>query len=334
VAWFRVMGAASVEYHRQTVLGREDDHQGQALDYYGSRGETPLVWAGSAATDFGLSGVVTDEQFDAVFGPGGFRHPTTGDQLVKTTRPGFEMVISAHKTTSMLGVIGRADDMHAILDAETDHTMAWLDQWFQDRGGRRGRAALPTPTSGLVWAQTRHGTSRAGDPNPHDHVLVVNITTMLDRIGGPKGLYSAALRDTIEAATMVGRLHAAAKANELGYAITEVETGESGRLRQWSIDGIPVEVCEIFSKRADEISEYLAEKGHTTYAARGVAPGPPGRPSAAPGSTNSCRNGMSNSKPPDGVSTASPRPSKPPGSNGSLSRPRSPPGRSTGSRRS
>src|SRR5688500_20031318 len=27
-------------------------------------------------------------------------------------------------------------------------------------------------TSGLVYAHTRHATSRAGDPAPHDHVLV------------------------------------------------------------------------------------------------------------------------------------------------------------------
>jgi hypothetical protein len=150
----------------------------------------------------------------------------------------------------MLGVIGRPDARHAILDAETDHTMAWLDDWFKARGGRRGRAALPTPTTGLAWAQVRHGTSRAGDPNPHDHVLVLNITTMLDRTGG--------------------RLHAAAKAIELGYAI-EADHGPSGRLRHSRVHGIPTEVCDIFSKRSDEISEYLAENGQTGYRARGVA---------------------------------------------------------------
>jgi hypothetical protein len=36
------MGVEQVAYHEATVLGREDDHPGQALDYYASRGETPL----------------------------------------------------------------------------------------------------------------------------------------------------------------------------------------------------------------------------------------------------------------------------------------------------
>ncbi len=42
----RMMGAEAVEYHRSTVLGRGDDYPGMALEYYASRGETPLVWGG------------------------------------------------------------------------------------------------------------------------------------------------------------------------------------------------------------------------------------------------------------------------------------------------
>jgi hypothetical protein len=33
MAWFRRMGVDQVAYHEATVLGREDDHPGQALDY-------------------------------------------------------------------------------------------------------------------------------------------------------------------------------------------------------------------------------------------------------------------------------------------------------------
>ncbi len=64
-------------------------------------------------------------------------------RLVATRRPGFELVVSAHKSVAVLGVIDRAEAMHAILDAETAATMDWLDGWFQDRGGRRGRAQAP-----------------------------------------------------------------------------------------------------------------------------------------------------------------------------------------------
>jgi hypothetical protein len=65
VAWFRMMGIDSVEYHRRTVLDRGDDHQGQALAYYGSRGETPLQWGGLIADRLGLTGAVDEASYEA-----------------------------------------------------------------------------------------------------------------------------------------------------------------------------------------------------------------------------------------------------------------------------
>ena len=66
MAWMRMMGADSVDYHRATVVNRADDHPGQALAYYASRGETPLVWGGSGAAGLGLSGNVTNAQYEAI----------------------------------------------------------------------------------------------------------------------------------------------------------------------------------------------------------------------------------------------------------------------------
>ena len=123
MAWMAILGADSVEYHRDNVVARGDDHPGQALAYYASRGETPLEWGGSGAERFGLTGTVTDAEYAALFGPGGACDPTTGDRLVTTRRPGLDLVISAHKSVAELGVIGRAEDMHAILDAERDATL-------------------------------------------------------------------------------------------------------------------------------------------------------------------------------------------------------------------
>ena len=47
-------------------------------------------------------------------------------------RPGVELVVAAHKSVAVLGVVGRAEDMHAILDAESDATLAFLDVWARD----------------------------------------------------------------------------------------------------------------------------------------------------------------------------------------------------------
>lgn len=188
MAWFRAMGADEVAYHEATVVGRADDHEGAAVAYYGSRGETPLRWGGAGSARLGLSGEVTPAAYEAAFGPGGFRVPSTGTRLVETRRPGFELVVSAHKSVAVLGVIGPAEQMHSILDLETAATMDWLDHWFQERGGRRGRTQTRAATGGLTYAVSRHATSRAGDPSPHDHVLVANVVEMLDDRGGFKAL--------------------------------------------------------------------------------------------------------------------------------------------------
>jgi hypothetical protein len=167
-----------------------------------------------------------------------------------------------------LGVIGRADDMHLIADAERDATLAYLDGMVVERGGRRGRAQTRTATEGLVWATSRHATTRAGDPQVHDHVLIANAVWMFDTHGGWKGLDTAFLRDHLHAATAVGRMAAAARAVELGYGL-EADNGRSGRLGGFAIAGIPAEVCQQHSTRAAQIDAAVGPDASPR--ARGVA---------------------------------------------------------------
>jgi conjugative relaxase-like TrwC/TraI family protein len=265
-----MMGRESVEYHRATVLEREDDYPGRALAYYASRGETPLVWGGSGAVILGLEEAVTPDSYEAIFGPGGARHLESGERLVSTQRPGMELVISAHKSVAELGVIGRAEHRHLIMDAERDATLAYLDRVTRQMGGRRGRAQVVTETSGLVYAYTRHATSRAGDPCPHDHVLLANVIEMLDEKGGWKAPDTALWREHVHAATMIGRAVSAQAAVELGYRI-EADPGPSGRLGHWRIAGVPDEVIEVHSKRAAEINAECEKRGGNSFRARAVA---------------------------------------------------------------
>jgi conjugative relaxase-like TrwC/TraI family protein len=264
------MGAESVEYHRATVLGRADDHPGMAMEYYASRGETPLVWGGSGRAGLGLDGAVTAASYEAVFGPGGAKGPRNGERLVQTRRPGMEIVISAHKSVAELGVMGWAEDMHRIMDAERDATLAYLDEVTQRMGGRRGEASRTTPTGGLIYAHTRHATSRSGDPCPHDHILLANLVEMKDEQGGWKAAGTALWREHLHAATMVGRVASARIAVDLGYAI-EPDAGPSGRLGHWKIAGVPDEVMAVHSKRAAEIEEECQRRGEASYRSRGVA---------------------------------------------------------------
>ena len=263
-----MMGVDSVGYHEHTVAGRADDPVIAAAAYYASRGETPMTWGGRGCSLLGLDGEVDLADYRAVFGVGGAHDPKTGTRLVGCRRPGLELVVSPHKSVAELGVIGRAEHMHAICDAERDATLDYLDQLVAERGGRRGRAQTATSTGGLIWATSRHATTRAGDPQVHDHVLIANAVLMGDTHGGWKALDTAFVRDHLHAATAVGRMAAAAKAVELGYGI-EADGGPSGRLGGWAITGIPSEVCEMHSKRGAQIDAAVGPDG--SYAARSVA---------------------------------------------------------------
>jgi hypothetical protein len=48
------------------------------------------------------------------------RHPISGRRLVEVRRQGLLLVVTANKTVAMLAVLGRWEDVHAILDAETE----------------------------------------------------------------------------------------------------------------------------------------------------------------------------------------------------------------------
>ncbi len=68
-------------------------------------------------------------------------------------------MISPHKSVAELGVIGRAEDMHLIVDAERDATLAYLDDLVADAGW----PARPGPGVNL------DGRADLGDvPSCHD----------------------------------------------------------------------------------------------------------------------------------------------------------------------
>lgn len=82
----------------------------------------------------------------------------------------------------------------------------------------------------MIYAHTRHATSRAGDPCPHDHVLIVNAVEMLDQRGGWKAPDTTVWREHLHAATAYGRMCSARVAVELvmGSCPTTDRRGGSG----------------------------------------------------------------------------------------------------------
>ena len=160
MAWMRMMGADSVEYHEHTVAGRGDDPVAASGHYYASRGETPMSWGGSGCGLLGLEGEVDLADYRAVFGIGGAHDPRTGRRLVGCLRPGLELVVSPHKSVAELGVIGRAEDMHEIVDAERDAPFSTWTVSSQNGvvgGDEAKRGSLPAGSYGRPPGTLRPG---------------------------------------------------------------------------------------------------------------------------------------------------------------------------------
>ena len=136
------MGAESVDYHRETVLGRADDHPGAALAYYASRGRRRCGGAAPAPSGSDWPARSRTRRTRRSSGRAAPVDPAFGVRLAATKRPGMELIVAAHKSVALLGLMGRAEDMHELLDAERDATLAYLDELTRRQGGRRGRAAV------------------------------------------------------------------------------------------------------------------------------------------------------------------------------------------------
>ena len=198
----------------------------------------------------------------------------------------MELVIAAHKSVAELGVLGRAEDMHAIMDAERDATLAYLDASPRARWtAGRGRGADGDDGTRLRPCPPRHYPRRRS--RPHDHVLLANVVEMCDDKAGTKAPDTALWREHLHAATMVGRLAAAKVAVERGYGI-EADDGPSGKLGHWRIAGIPEAALAVHSKRAAEITRPSPSGASLPTRPARWPPGRRARPSATPPSTTCC----------------------------------------------
>lgn len=252
-------GADAGRYYTDAVArGRED--------YYAGAGEAHGRWAGAGSSRLGLIGEVDEDDFAALMRGA---TPAGGAPLrqVQGTADtaGFDLTFSAPKSVSILYGVGDEQLARAVRDAHdsaVEQALSYLErETAYTRRGKAGRRRVAA--EGLVVAQFRHRSSRAGDPQLHTHAVVANAVFAEGRWSAldARGLYAQQ--------KTAGYLYKAALRAELtrslGVSWGPVEKGSA------ETRGIPREVLEHFSRRRREITEHLAEHGHTSSAAAEVA---------------------------------------------------------------
>lgn len=246
-------------YYAAQVAGRPEQ-------YYAGEGEASGGFRGLLATSLGLDGEVGELELRRLLEG---RHPASDEKLAER-RPGvlaYDLVFKAPKSVSLVHTLGD-DATRAAVTAAHEHAVEAGLEYLERRAtwtrlGKNG--AERVRGQGLLSASFRHRLSRDGDPHLHTHVVTANGTYTPD--GRWRTLDGAALYQHAQAAGHLYQAQLRAElSRDLGVEWQPVRNGVA------DLKGVARPVIEAFSRRAEEIAEWMAAHGaRSAKAARAAA---------------------------------------------------------------
>lgn len=265
--------------------------------YYAAKGTPPgrFLGAGLAGLDGGRgvpAGLaVSEEGLFRMLGM--LQDPVTGDPLGRPPRgkqmvfvdhlgrvrrapksvAGFDLTFSVPKSVSVAWALAEAPTrarIHAAHRRALEAVIAYGEaQVFATRTGHAG--AVSEDVRGIVAAAFDHWDSRAGDPQLHTHVVVLNRAQAVSD-GAWRTLDSKAL---FRAAVGMSELYNGLLADELTRDLGWLWTPEARRrspVPKWEVDGVAAELREEFSQRSSAIESAKDHLVQEFVAAHGRAP--------------------------------------------------------------
>ncbi|MEZ6121201.1 MAG: MobF family relaxase [Pirellulaceae bacterium] len=226
-------------------------------EYYGESQELTGTWHGNTAEMLGLTGEISQCDFDAMCDN---LHPRTGEPLTARTNRdrtvGYDFNFHVPKGVSLAYAFGdeRIGDVFA---RAVNETMEEIEAEAKTRVRTSGRQEERL-TRNLAWGTFIHKTARPVEGEPdchlHAHCFVFNATHDPDEDRFKAVQFRDLKRD---AGYFEARFHARfAKAlkNELGYDIRR-------QGRQWDIAAIPESMVRKFSRRTEQIEREADARG-------------------------------------------------------------------------
>lgn len=231
-------------------------------DYYLDGGEPSGEWAGKGSVLLGVRGIVDIDEYKNImrgYSPSGDESlcANPGDEH----RSGWDLTFSPPKSVSVAWA--RSNEIHKlrIQKAHKEAVLAALKHLEKHAAitRRKLNGTQREATVGLVAALFEHSTSRAQDPQLHTHCLIANVAPRQD--GGWGSIESRDLYLWQRSAGAMYRTELASLLRVLGFSI------EADR-DAFQIIGVPKQVCEYYSKRAQRIREELAKMGNARSASK------------------------------------------------------------------
>jgi conjugative relaxase-like TrwC/TraI family protein len=259
-------------YHEKEFTAKEQN-------YWSQRGVIAGEWQGQLATQFGLAGAVSAEDF-AKLSQG--QHPQTGEQLVRQRasyeyqdaegktirtmehRAGWDATFSAPKSVSLTALVGGDE---RIREVHRESVRVALDQLEHYTQARIGGNHPPETTGKFIAAKFEHDTARPVDgyvaPQLHTHAVVFNVTERYN--GQPRAIQPQSLFASQQFATAIYQSELTYRLRQFGYEIT------AGRSGAPEIKGYTQEYLDASSPRSQQIREYLERTGRSGKEAAEIA---------------------------------------------------------------
>jgi len=253
--------------------------------YYAESGTPPGVFVGAGLADVDNgNGVekwseVTEEHLVNMLGA--CADPITGEPLGSTPPTGkrqapvagFDLTFSPSKSISTAWALADEGTKGVIYECHRraiDYVLTYAErEVFHSRSGHAG--VVQEDITGVVATAFTHWDSRAGDPQLHDHVVVLNRAKSVSdgrwRTLDSRGLYKSVI--------MLGEMHQGVLSDFLTGALG---VGWDARRRRhtdtprWEIAGVPEALMREFSQRAEQIAGYKDRLRADFVAARGRTP--------------------------------------------------------------
>lgn len=277
----RMTLGAGYRYLMSSVARADEAGRASGLTSYYAATGTPPGWflgaglaglAGGAGVEPGS--VVSEEALWRMLGM--LQDPVTGEQLgrapagpgtvfvdhlgqVRKARQsvaGFDLTFSVPKSVSVAWALAEESTRARIQAAHRRALQAVIaygeSQVFATRTGHAG--AVSEDVRGVVATAFDHWDSRAGDPQLHTHVVVLNrVQSVSDRRW--RTLDSKALfRAAVGMSELYNGLLLDELTRDLGWAWTP-ETRRRSPEPKWEVEGVPKELREEFSQRSSVIEQ-------------------------------------------------------------------------------
>jgi conjugative relaxase-like TrwC/TraI family protein len=242
--------------------GPEDSHKSELVRYYSETGTPPGVFLGAGLV--GLDGgrgikigqTVTAENLQRMLQD--CADPITGEVLGRAPSDkavgGFDLTFSPSKSVSVAWALADQDTREVIYRGHQEAISEVLSyaerEVFRTRSGKQG--CVEEDIVGVVAASFTHFDSRDGDPQLHDHVVVLNrVQSKNDgawRTLDSRGLFASAV--------MLSEMHQGVLSDlltaELGWDWT-AHTRRSSTAPKWEVAGVSRRLMDEFSTRTTSI---------------------------------------------------------------------------------